>query len=61
MEVVFRIAKAWRQMTLFSELTYFRDMKGNCGMVTNTSGKGGKARANQNRVGVLDISLIVAS
>lgn len=38
--------------SLFSELTYFSDMKGNCGMVTNTSGKSGKAGENQNRVGV---------
>lgn len=45
MGVVFRIVKAWRQMTLFSELAHFRDMKGSCGMVTNTSGKRGKARS----------------
>ena len=37
--------------SLFSELT-FSDMKGNCGMVTNTSGKGGKAWENQNRAAV---------
>lgn len=38
--------------SLFFDLTCFSDMKGNCGMVTNTSGNSGKARENQNRVGV---------
>lgn len=38
MEVVFKAVKAWRQITLYflSKFT-FSDMKGNCGLVTNTS------------------------